>query len=112
MEGVDLAALAERRVLYLTTIGRRSGVPRTIEIWFTYHAGGLYLNAERCFAAQWVQNILQQPRVRVRLNSYEFEAQARVLDRQQDRALWQTVVELSRQKYDWGEGLPVEIVPL
>ena len=45
-------------MLYLTTIGRRSGLPRTIEIWFTYHAGRLYLNAERRFAAQWVQNIV------------------------------------------------------
>jgi deazaflavin-dependent oxidoreductase (nitroreductase family) len=112
MGEVNLAALADRQVLYLTTIGRRSGVPRTIEIWFTYHAGGLYLNAERCFAAQWVQNILQQPRVKVRLSDYEFAAQARVLDRQRDGTLWQTVVELSRQKYAWGEGLPVAVVPL
>ena len=108
----ELATLADAAVLYLTTIGRRSGLPRTIEIWFTYHAGRLYLNAERRFAAQWVQNIVQELRVRVRLNDYEFAGQARVLDPHGDSALWQTVVALSRQKYDWGEGLPVEITPL
>jgi deazaflavin-dependent oxidoreductase (nitroreductase family) len=107
-----LAALAAARVLYLTTVGRRSGVPRTIEIWFVYHAGRVYLNAERGHAAQWVQNILHTPRVRVCLQGHTFTGQARVLDRQHDAALWQAVVELSRQKYDWGEGLPVEIMPL
>ena len=108
----DLAALADANVLYLTTTGRHSGLPRTIEIWFTYHAGKLYLNAERRLAAQWVQNIVQEPRVRVRLKERVFEGRARVLDCHHDRALWQTVAELSRQKYDWGEGLPVEIVLL
>jgi deazaflavin-dependent oxidoreductase (nitroreductase family) len=108
----ELAALADADVLYLTTCGRRSGLLRTIEIWFIYHAGRLYLNAERRFAAQWVQNIVHEPRVKIRLKDYAFDGRARVLDCHQDRALWQTVVELSRQKYEWGEGLPVEIVPL
>ena len=112
MRAQELAMLADAQVLYLTTTGRRSGLPRTIEIWFTYHAGRLYLNAERCFAAQWVQNIVQEPCVKVRLKDYAFDGRARVLDCHQDRALWQTVVELSRQKYEWGEGLPVEIAPL
>jgi deazaflavin-dependent oxidoreductase (nitroreductase family) len=112
MEAQHLAAYAGADVLYLTTTGRRSGMPRTIEIWFVYHAGKLYVNAERRGAAQWVQNIMQEPRVQVRLQEHVFAARARVLDACHDRALWQTVAELSRQKYDWGEGLPVEIVPL
>lgn len=112
MSPQDLAAWAEAQVLYLTTVGRRSGLPRTVEIWFVYHAGRVYLNAERGHAAQWVQNILHHPRVRVRLQEHTFTGQARVLDRQHDTALWQTVAELSRQKYAWGEGLPVEIMPL
>jgi deazaflavin-dependent oxidoreductase (nitroreductase family) len=112
MRAEELATLAEAQVLYLTTTGRHSGLPRTIEIWFTYHAGRLYLNAERRLAAQWVQNVVQEPRVRVRLQDREFAGQARLLDPHRDRLLWQTVVALSRQKYDWGEGLPVEITPL
>jgi deazaflavin-dependent oxidoreductase (nitroreductase family) len=112
MRAQELAALADIEVLYLTTTGRRSGLPRTIEIWFTYYAGRLYLNAERRGAAQWVQNVVREPRVGVRLQDCEFMGQARVLDPQRDSALWQTVVALSRQKYDWGEGLPVEITPL
>jgi hypothetical protein len=48
----------------------------------------------------------------VRLKQHEFAGQARVLDLHNDSELWQTVVELSRRKYGWGEGLPVEITPL
>lgn len=112
MHNKTLAAHADADVLYLTTIGHRSGLPRSIEIWFTYHAGKLYLNAERWRASGWVQNILHQPRVWVRLQEHEFAGHARVLAREQDTELWQTVTALSRRKYGWGEGLPVEITLL
>ena len=109
MADAGLASLADARVLYLTTVGRRSGQPRTIEIWFTCYQGKLYLNAERAQNANWVRNILQHPEVQVRLKEQQFAGRARVLDRQADRVLWDTVAHLSRQKYGWGEGLPVEI---
>ena len=47
MPDAGLASLVDARVLSLTTVGRRSGQPRTIEIWFTSYQGKLYLNAER-----------------------------------------------------------------
>jgi deazaflavin-dependent oxidoreductase (nitroreductase family) len=112
MSDAALAPLADAKVLYLTTTGRQSGQPRTIEIWFTCYQGKLYLNAERAYKAHWVINVIQNPRVHVRIKNQEFAGQARVLDRQQDGDLWQIVAELSRQKYGWGEGLPVEIVLL
>jgi deazaflavin-dependent oxidoreductase (nitroreductase family) len=108
----DLASYAASHVLYLTTTGRRSGQPRTIEIWFVYYQGRLYLNAEQQYEAQWVRNILHLPRVRVRLEDQEFFGCARVLAYPQDASLWQSVCEVSRQKYGWGEGLPVEIEPI
>ena len=112
MSEAALAQLADAKVLYLTTTGCRSGQPRTIEIWFTCYQGKLYLNAERAYRAHWIINVLQNPAVHVRIKDQEFVGQARVLDRQQDGDLWQIVAEFSRQKYGWGEGLPVEIVLL
>jgi deazaflavin-dependent oxidoreductase (nitroreductase family) len=111
MHDFALASLAALQFLYLTTTGRLSKQPRTIEIWFVYHQGKLYLNAERQYEAHWVRNILHEPRVRIRLGEREFDGRARVLARPQDANLWQTVCEVSRQKYGWGEGLPVEIEP-
>jgi len=110
MPDAVLASFTDVRVLYLTTIGRHSGQPRTIEIWFTCHQDKLYLNAERAHNANWVRNILQNPDVHVRIKEQQFAGRARVLDRQADRVLWDTVATLSRHKYGWGEGLPVEIV--
>ena len=102
---------AELQVLYLTTTGRKTGLPRQIEIWFVAANGRLYLLAEHFHKAQWVQNIGRNPRVQVRLGEREFSATARALDEQLDRETWSLAQRLGRKKYGWGEGLPVEIVP-
>jgi deazaflavin-dependent oxidoreductase (nitroreductase family) len=95
--------------LYLTTTGRKTGQPRQIEIWFVEAEGKLYILAEHFHRAQWVKNILANPRVRVRVGEDEFDATARVLDPAQDGEAWETARRLAREKYGWGEGLPVEI---
>ena len=97
--------------LYLTTTGRRTGLPREIEIWFVHDAGRFYILAEHFHRAQWVQNILAEPRVRVRMADREFTATARVLDAGRDAARYKRAQQLEREKYDWGDGLPVEITP-
>src|SRR5438093_2559695 len=50
--------------LYLTTTGRRTGLPREIEIWFTERGGYYYVIAEHRERADWVRNIQTDPRVR------------------------------------------------
>jgi len=97
--------------LYLTTIGRISGESREIEIWFVESTGNFYILADRFHNAQWVKNIKQNPRVHVRIGDREFDATARALDKDRDRAAWKTAQKLSSEKYGWGEGLPVEIKP-
>jgi deazaflavin-dependent oxidoreductase (nitroreductase family) len=101
----------ELKVLYLTTIGRISGLPREIEIWFVASNGVFYVLAEHFHEAQWVKNIARDPRVQIRLGKRRFSARARALDREQDSAAWQLAQSLARQKYGWGDGLPVEITP-
>jgi len=96
--------------LYLTTIGRKTGQPREIEIWFVESERKFYILAEHFRSAQWVKNIETNPRVRVRLGDREFDGTARVLDPEHDRETWETAQRLAKQKYGWGEGMPVEIV--
>jgi deazaflavin-dependent oxidoreductase (nitroreductase family) len=97
--------------LYLTTIGRTSGLPREIEIWFVEAEGKYYILAE--FAhSHWVQNIAKNPRVRVRVGDLNFEATARALDPAHDAVAWEMAQGLEREKYGWGDGLPIEITPL
>ncbi len=103
--------LGQAPYLYLTTTGRKTGLPREIEIWFVSHGGRLYVLAERFHSAQWVRNIARNPRVRVRVEGEEREAVAAILDPARDAEEWRTAQRLARDKYGWGEGLPVRITP-
>jgi deazaflavin-dependent oxidoreductase (nitroreductase family) len=104
--------LFSHSVLYLTTTGRISGLPRQIEIWFVQSSGTLYLLAEHFHRAHWVQNIQGDARVKIRIGEREWAATARVLDPDRDREEWELAQELGRRKYGWGDGLPVEITLL
>jgi len=97
--------------LYLTTTGRTSGLPREIEIWFVDTEGKYYILAEKFHEAHWVRNIEKNPRVQVRVGDRSFAATARALDPKRDAALWKLAQDLEREKYGWGDGLPVEITP-
>ncbi|HZP46243.1 MAG TPA: nitroreductase/quinone reductase family protein [Candidatus Binataceae bacterium] len=109
MKPAIIEKLADTPFLYLTTIGRVSGRPHEIEIWFVLHGSCFYLLAETGEAAGWVKNIRRNPNVRVRVGDQQADGLARVLDRSADRRLWSEVTALAEQKYGWGDGLPVEI---
>ena len=101
----------EPKYLYLTTIGRRSGRPRRIEIWFTRHEGAYYLVAEHGRRSQWAQNLVVEPAVRARVGARSFRARARVVDHAAERELVRSVRRRSEAKYGWGDGLVVELRP-
>lgn len=71
--------LAGESVCYLTTTGRVSGNPHTIEIWFALREGVVYLLSGGGDRADWVKNIRKDPRVRLRIGSRTVSAEARVL---------------------------------
>jgi deazaflavin-dependent oxidoreductase (nitroreductase family) len=52
---------------YLTTTGRRTGRPHTIEIWFAERDGTLYLLSGGGERSDWVRNLRADPRVRIRV---------------------------------------------
>jgi deazaflavin-dependent oxidoreductase (nitroreductase family) len=91
-------------------VGRRSGLPRQIEIWFTERDGRFYVIAEYA-TSLWLRNIQASPEVKVRVQGREFSARARVLSAQTDTDLNRQVQQISREKYGWGDGLVVEIIP-
>jgi len=101
----------EAEFLYLTTTGRRSGLPREIEIWFTERDGRYYLIAEHLEETHWVRNVRADDRVRVRVGTARFAARARVVDAGAEPELSHAIQQLSEKKYGWGDGLVVEITP-
>jgi deazaflavin-dependent oxidoreductase (nitroreductase family) len=69
---------------YLTTTGRRTGQPHTIEIWFALQAGTLYLMSGGREKADWVRNIQANARVQVRIGSEELTGTGRVVEADTD----------------------------
>jgi deazaflavin-dependent oxidoreductase (nitroreductase family) len=94
--------------VYLTTIGRKTGLPREIEIWFVEREGRIYILAEHGYKAQWVQNILANPSVTIRIGDLQWSAIGGVLDTETDSEIYAETRELARTKYGWGDGMPVE----
>jgi deazaflavin-dependent oxidoreductase (nitroreductase family) len=72
---------------YVTTTGRRSGNPHTIEIWFALHGDRVYLLAGEGDQSDWVRNIRHEPRVGLRLGDDDMICRARVVEDPQEDAL-------------------------
>jgi deazaflavin-dependent oxidoreductase (nitroreductase family) len=100
---------AEEKYLYLTTRGRRSGLPREIEIWFTQLGDRFYVMAEYP-TSHWVQNLRAHPEVKVRVAGHEFPGTARIVEHSETE-LVRHVKALSQEKYGWSDGLIVELLP-
>jgi deazaflavin-dependent oxidoreductase (nitroreductase family) len=97
--------------LYLTTIGRKSGEPHEIEIWYAELRGRHYLIAELGERSHWVRNLRREPRVSIAVGDRSWRASARVLDEAGDAGLLREVRALFDRSYGWSDGLVVELVP-
>jgi len=97
--------------LYLATTGHRTGRPHLIEIWFVEHDGRYYVVSERRERSHWVQNVRQQPEVAFMVGRRLRRATARALDPAQEPELHAKVRELMDRRFDWSDGLIIEIAP-
>ena len=50
----------------LTTIGRKTGLPRTVELRFVYYRGCFYTSSSRVQGKHWCQNMIKKPAVEIR----------------------------------------------
>jgi deazaflavin-dependent oxidoreductase (nitroreductase family) len=71
--------LGSEQYCYLTTIGRVSGRPHRIEIWFAIHQDTLYMLSGGGDRSDWVKNLRREPMVSVEIGAAEFEGRARVV---------------------------------
>lgn len=116
MSGGLPAELADEQYCYLTTTGRVTGRPHTIEIWFGVQGGSLYVMSGGRDRSDWVRNLARTPETRVRIGDREFAGRARLVEGTDEDALAR---RLLLSKYastyagdltDWGQtALPVAI---
>jgi deazaflavin-dependent oxidoreductase (nitroreductase family) len=64
---------------YFTTIGRVTGNPHEIEIWFGLNNTTLYLMSGGGDKSDWVKNLIKNPKVTVRIAKQTFNATARIV---------------------------------
>ena len=75
----ELEHLAQEDFCYLTTTGRISGRPHTIEIWFALHHSTLYILAGDRDKSDWVKNILKYPPVSIKLGTLLYSGLGRII---------------------------------
>ena len=63
-------------VLLLTTIGRNSGKPRVTPLQYEEIDGDIYVASARGTKSDWYRNIVNNPKVSVRVRSQQFEGKA------------------------------------
>ena len=69
------ADLADLDYCYVTTTGRRTGSPHTIEIWFALHGERVYLLSGG-EGSDWVKNLRKNPTVALRLGDRDMICRA------------------------------------
>lgn len=73
------ARWAAEPYVYLTTIGRRTGRPHRIEIWFGVQDGRMYLLSGGRERSDWVRNLQADAQVTVELGDETHTGTARIL---------------------------------
>ena len=105
--GDDGRRLDDQHVCYLETVGRVSGRTHVVEIWYAAADRTLYLLSGGRERADWVRNLIAQPRVRVRIGSTTYAATAEVLAGGPEEARAREL--LAAKYYGWRSGpLPNE----
>ncbi len=77
---MEPGALADEDFCYLTTTGRVTGRPHTIEMWFAIDGRTLYMLSGGRDGSDWVRNLRRTPEVTVRVADERLEGRARVVE--------------------------------
>ena len=75
----------------LTTIGRKTGQSRTVELRFLYLNGNFYATSSRVEGKHWCQNMIGNPAVEIKAKGEKFSCTARQVA---DEALRRQVLTL------------------
>lgn len=93
----DEAFIAQRRVVRLTTVGRKTGLPRTVKVWFVVTGPReIAVQHVRGPNVHWYRNLEKNPAVRVDFGEGEVRGQATVVRNPEEI---QQILRAVRRKY-------------
>ena len=75
----------------LITIGRKTGVPRTVELRFLYLNGTFYATSSKIRGKHWCQNMIKNPAVEITVKGETLSCTARQIT---DEALRKEILTL------------------
>ena len=73
-----IESVKNNQYLYLTTRGRKTGKPHTVQIWFAYAAGKLYLSHEGAYT-DWMKNLEKNEMVTAKIGGMNIQAKAKIV---------------------------------
>lgn len=91
-----LESVAAESTLDITTIGRKSGKPRTKTIWFVYDRGRLYVQSGQDGKTHWYRNLQQTPEMQLAIGTLRLTGRAKFVADAEETA---RVHALFRSKY-------------
>ena len=91
-----LARVTNESTLEITTIGRKSGKPRTKPIWFVYDQGDLYIQSGKDGKTHWYRNLQKTPQMQLKIGQLVLTGKAHFVT---DTAETARVHDLFRSKY-------------
>jgi deazaflavin-dependent oxidoreductase (nitroreductase family) len=100
--------------LLLTTIGRKSGEPRTIAIIYTQVGDKWVIIASKGGSPVhplWYRNILEDPKVEVQIKGDRYKAVARTADSPEREELWAKAIE-NWPNYDEYQRRTERVIPV
>ena len=75
------------------------------------HKGRYYVLSERKEDAHWVRNIVHDPGVSFSVSGRDFDGTARIVSAEKEKVLATEISRLMKEKYGWGDGLILELIP-
>jgi deazaflavin-dependent oxidoreductase (nitroreductase family) len=74
----NLESLRKEKFAYLTTVGRKTGRPHSVQLWFAIGAGKIFLSHEGDYT-DWMKNIARNKRIHIRIGRVSLEADATIV---------------------------------
>lgn len=72
LTSLELDDIAATRTIDITTFGRRSGLPRRIEIWW-FRIEGRFIITGTPGRRDWIANVMDDPRIIIHVNGRDIE---------------------------------------
>jgi deazaflavin-dependent oxidoreductase (nitroreductase family) len=97
LAGKELEKVASQKLIHLTTTGRKTRNPHTVELWFVLCNDKVYLSHEGS-KTDWIKNVQNDDEVSFAIDGKHFRGRARMLEKGTQEA-WQAKVALYEKYY-------------